>query len=132
MCNFCITWDWIKEVKFKLQFDSFLSSIIGVNLPQTAQPDSINCDGEVSLQKFEIIVCCNFNDGDKGENHVNLFCWCFLTAWRCEILYSSELFNWYCFTASRFESLYSSELFDWYCLTALRLEILYYSELFDW
>ena len=113
MCNFCITWDWIKEVKFKLQFNSFLSSIIEVNLPQTAQPDSTNCDGEVSLQKFEIIVCCNFNDGDKGGNCVNLFCWCFLTAWRCETLYSSELFDWYCLTASRLEILYCSELFDW-------------------
>jgi hypothetical protein len=72
--------------KFKSVLDNFVNFNIGVNFPQTAHPDSTNCSGVVSLQKLEIIVCCNFSEGEVGGNNVDCFFWLFFTAIRCDIL----------------------------------------------
>src|ERR1700722_691542 len=74
-----------------------------VSFPHTQHADSENSLGEVSLQKPDIMVCCNSREGGSGGNA--FFCKDFCTATRFLFLKFSPCFSWYFLTAIKLDNL---------------------------
>src|SRR5277367_1261298 len=96
-----------------------------VSFPHTQQADSENLLEEVSLQKPDIMVCCNLREGGSGGNA--LFCKDFCTAARLVCLCFSGFSALYFCTAARLICLYFSGFSALYFCTAARLICLYFS-----
>src|ERR1700721_523552 len=99
---------------------------IEISFPHTQHADSENSLGEVSLQKPDIMVCCNSREGGSGGNA--FFCKDFCTAARLVCLYFSGFSMLYFCTAARWVCLYFSGFPTLYFCTAARLVCLYFSK----